>query len=89
MLERGGCEGRSTPLLHSWFVQRGDRLILRTLSPNFALTPKLQHYQLIHVVVGGLRLNPQRIRSNLDLSGGMSSKEWVSFQQAGICPSTD
>ena len=41
--KRGG-ERRSTPLLHSWFVQRGDGLILRTLSPNFALTPKLQHY---------------------------------------------
>jgi hypothetical protein len=27
------------------FVQRGDGLILRTLSPNFALTPKLQHYR--------------------------------------------
>ena len=43
--KRGG-EGRSTPLLHSWFVQRGDGLILRTLSPSFALTPKLQHYRL-------------------------------------------
>ena len=42
--KRGGGEGRSTPLLHSWFVQRGDGLILRRLSPNFALTPKLQHY---------------------------------------------
>ena len=38
----------STPLLHSWFVQRGDGLILRTLSPNFALTPKLQHYQIVY-----------------------------------------
>jgi substrate-binding protein of zinc uptake complex component A len=45
-LKRAGGEGRSTPLLHSWFVQRGDGLILRTLSPNFALTPKLQHYHL-------------------------------------------
>ena len=44
--KRAGCEGRSTSLLHSWFVQRGDGLILRTLSPNFALTPKLQHYPL-------------------------------------------
>ena len=44
--KRAGCEGRSTPLLHSRFVQRGDGLILRTLSPNFALTPKLQHYHL-------------------------------------------
>ena len=35
--KRSGGEGRSTPLLHSWFVQRGDGLILRTLSPNFAL----------------------------------------------------
>ena len=43
--KRAGGEGRSTPSLHSWFVQRGDGLILRTLSPNFALTPKLQHYQ--------------------------------------------
>src|ERR1700736_4089969 len=42
--KRAGCEGRSTPLLHSWYVQRDDGLILRTLSPNFALTPKLQHY---------------------------------------------
>src|ERR1700736_5310962 len=42
--KRAGCEGRPTPLLHSWFAQRGDGLILRTLSPNFALTPKLQHY---------------------------------------------
>ena len=33
--KRAGGEGRSTPLLHSWFVQRGDGLILRTLSPNF------------------------------------------------------
>ena len=32
---------------HSWFVQRGDGLILRTLSPNLALTPKLQHYRPI------------------------------------------
>ena len=30
-------------MLHSWFVQRDDGLILRTLSPNLALTPKLQH----------------------------------------------
>src|SRR5271165_6818491 len=43
--KRAGYEGRSTPLLHTWFVQRGDGLILRTLSPNFALTPKLQHYR--------------------------------------------
>src|SRR6266852_4728790 len=43
--KRAGGEGRSTPLLHSWLVQRGDGLILRTLSPNFALTPKLQHYR--------------------------------------------
>ena len=42
--KRAGGEGRCTPLLHSWFVQRGDGLILRTLSPNFALTPKLEHY---------------------------------------------
>src|ERR1700736_3630443 len=42
--KRASGEGRSTPLLHSWFVQRGDGLILRTLSPNVALTPKLQHY---------------------------------------------
>ena len=48
--KRAGCEGRSTPLLHSWFVQRGDGLILRTLSPNFALTPKLQHYLPIVLV---------------------------------------
>ena len=46
--KRAGCEGRSTPLLHSRFVQRGDGLILRTLSPNFALTPKLQHYPALY-----------------------------------------
>ena len=34
------CPSGKGPLLHSWFVQRGDGLILRTLSPNFALTPK-------------------------------------------------
>ena len=45
--KRAGGEGRSTPLLHTWSVQRGDGLILRTLSLNFALTPKLQHYQLL------------------------------------------
>ena len=39
--KRAGGEGRSTPLLHSWFVQRGDGLILRTLSPNFALNSKV------------------------------------------------
>src|SRR3984893_17054042 len=44
--KHAGGQGRSTPLLHSWFVQRGDGLVLRTLSPNFALTPKLQHYPL-------------------------------------------
>jgi IS6 family transposase len=43
--KRADGEGRSTPLLHSWFVQRGGSLILRTLSPHFARTPKLQHYQ--------------------------------------------
>jgi hypothetical protein len=37
-------EGRSTPSLHSRFVQRDGGLILLTLSPNFALTPNLQHY---------------------------------------------
>jgi adenylosuccinate lyase len=31
----------------------------------------------IHLVVGGLRLNPQRMRSNLDLSGGMISGEAI------------
>src|SRR5208283_2761008 len=46
--KRAGGDGWSTPLLHSWFVQRGDGLILRTRSPNFALTPKLQHYQGTH-----------------------------------------
>src|SRR5580700_2882013 len=44
--KRAGGQGRSTPLFHSWFVQRGDGLILRTLSPTFALTPKLQHYPI-------------------------------------------
>ena len=51
--KRAGGEGRSTPLLHSWFVQRGDGLILRTLSPNFVLTPKLQHYHRAAVVQVG------------------------------------
>src|SRR3984893_18639270 len=31
VLECAECEGRSTPLLHSWLVQRGDGLNLRTL----------------------------------------------------------
>ena len=43
--KRAGGQGWSTPLLHSWFVQRDDGLILRALSPNFALTPKLQHHR--------------------------------------------
>jgi transposase-like protein len=40
-----GWEGCSAAPLHSRPVQRGGGLILRTLSPNFALTPKLQHYR--------------------------------------------
>src|SRR5271166_5443902 len=55
--KRAGCEGRSTPLLHSWFVQRGDGLILRTLSPNFALTPKLQHYLISNTVFRNLSVS--------------------------------
>ena len=34
----------------------------------------------IHLVVGGLRLNPQRMRSNLDLSGGMISGEAIMLE---------
>jgi hypothetical protein len=41
-----GWEGCSAAPLHSRPVQRGGGLILRTLSPNFALTPKLQHYRI-------------------------------------------
>ena len=31
----------------------------------------------IHLIVDGLGLNPQRVRSNLDLSGGMVSPEAI------------
>ena len=31
----------------------------------------------LHLIVGGLRLNPQRMRANLDLSGGMISAEAI------------
>jgi 3-carboxy-cis,cis-muconate cycloisomerase len=34
----------------------------------------------IHLVVGGLRLNPQRMRSNLDLSDGMISGEAIMLE---------
>jgi 3-carboxy-cis,cis-muconate cycloisomerase len=34
----------------------------------------------IHVIVGGLRLNPRRMRSNLDLSGGMISSEAIMLE---------
>jgi 3-carboxy-cis,cis-muconate cycloisomerase len=34
----------------------------------------------IHLIVGGLRLNPQRMRSNLDLSGGMISGEAIMLE---------
>jgi 3-carboxy-cis,cis-muconate cycloisomerase len=34
----------------------------------------------IHLIVGGLRLNPQRMRSNLDLSGGMISAEAIMLE---------
>jgi hypothetical protein len=37
-------EGCSAALLHSRSVQRGRGPILRILSPNFALSPKLQHH---------------------------------------------
>src|ERR1700726_5125254 len=56
--------GRSTPLLHSWFVQRGDGLILRTLSPNFALTPKLQHYRHAGMVIEKSPVAPHRAELN-------------------------
>ena len=55
--KRAGGEGRATPLLHSWFVQRDDGLILRTLSPNFALTPKLQHYQDLYLHMSFISLS--------------------------------
>ena len=34
----------------------------------------------IHVILAGLRLNPQRMRANLDLSGGMISAEAVMLE---------
>jgi adenylosuccinate lyase len=34
----------------------------------------------IHLIVAGLRLNPERMRSNLDLSGGMISAEAVMLE---------
>jgi 3-carboxy-cis,cis-muconate cycloisomerase len=34
----------------------------------------------IHLIVDGLRLNPQRMRSNLDLSGGMISAEAIMLE---------
>jgi 3-carboxy-cis,cis-muconate cycloisomerase len=34
----------------------------------------------IHLIVGGLRLNPQRMSSNLDLSGGMISGEAIMLE---------
>jgi 3-carboxy-cis,cis-muconate cycloisomerase len=34
----------------------------------------------IHLIVGGLRLNPQRMRSNLELSGGMISAEAIMLE---------
>jgi adenylosuccinate lyase len=34
----------------------------------------------IHLIVGGLRLNPQRMRSNLDLSGRMISGEAIMLE---------
>jgi 3-carboxy-cis,cis-muconate cycloisomerase len=34
----------------------------------------------IHLIIGGLRLNPQRMRSNLDLSGGMISAEAIMLE---------
>jgi hypothetical protein len=60
--KRGGGEGRSTPLLHSWFVQRSDGLIFRTLSPNFALTPKLQHYPLFNGELTTVGASPVSMR---------------------------
>jgi len=34
----------------------------------------------IYLIIGGLRLNPQRMRSNLDLSGGMISAEAIMLE---------
>jgi 3-carboxy-cis,cis-muconate cycloisomerase len=34
----------------------------------------------IHLIVAGLRLNPERMRSNLDLSGGMISSEAIMLE---------
>jgi hypothetical protein len=63
--KRADGEGRSTPLLHSWFVQRSDGLILRTLSPNFGLTPKLQHYllEVSPMLSEALLVSPQTVNS--------------------------
>src|SRR5580700_9167366 len=66
--------GRSTPLLHSWFVQRGDGLILRTLSPNFALTPKLQHYRSKHSRLDWLK----KYRSGSDWIDALTTHESAS-----------
>ena len=38
----------------------------------------------IHLIVGGLHLNPQRMRSNLDLSGGMISGEAIMLELGKI-----
>src|SRR6202047_3703127 len=43
--KRGGGEGRSTPLLHSWSV-RCDELVLRSSTPTFGSTTKLQHIRI-------------------------------------------
>jgi 3-carboxy-cis,cis-muconate cycloisomerase len=34
----------------------------------------------IHLIIVGLRLNPQRMRANLDLSGGMISSEAIMLE---------
>ena len=39
-----------------------------------------EELERIHLVVGGLRLNPQRMRSNIDLSGGMISGEAIMLE---------
>jgi len=43
VLECGGCEGRSAPSLHCWYVWIGS-LIHLVIAPTSRSIPKLQHY---------------------------------------------
>ena len=49
----------------------------RSHEARYSLSEALER---IHLLVGGLRLNPQRVRSNLDLSGGMISGEAIMLE---------